>query len=78
MTPEHITLTAGRATNEPASVEHVTIAAQSGADSYQIYSVMFYGICRWFEVRATSLDAALADLRSAYADLGEVLTWNAR
>lgn len=51
---------------------------ETGADSYRVFSVMFYDINRWFEVRATSLDAALADLRSAYADLGEVLTWGAR
>jgi hypothetical protein len=53
-------------------------SSESSADSYQVFSVMFYGIARWFEVRANSLDAAVADLRNAYADLGEVLTWSAR
>jgi hypothetical protein len=60
-------------TNHPVRFE-----AGPSADSYRVFSVMFYGINRWFEVRATSFDAALADLRAAYADIGEVLTWNAR
>ncbi|HEX7013598.1 MAG TPA: hypothetical protein VF161_12660 [Steroidobacteraceae bacterium] len=43
---------------------------------YQTYNVMLVGIARWFSVTAVSIEAAIADLKAAYGDEIEVLTWN--
>ena len=51
---------------------------EARANSYRNYVVMFTEAPQMFEVWATSKEAAIADLREAYADLGEVLMWGAR